>query len=217
VPLVALAIVAGGYAWIAVLSSLNSTAQMVLPDWVRSRGLSLYLLVFFGGQSIGALVWGIVVQKSDTRVALVCVAGGLIATLLVARRYPLRATHALDLRAADAYPEPVLAMDPHPTHGPVLVTIEYRVPAERAEAFRDAMQRVGRTRRRSGGTRWGLFQDAADPERFVEAYLVATWEEHMRQHTERVTRADRASEERARELLADGTEPRVEHLLFAYD
>jgi hypothetical protein len=75
---------------------------------------------------------------------------------------------------------------------------------------------VGRARRRSGGERWGLFQDGADPERFVEAYLVGTWEEHLRQHQERTTQTDRLFEERALELVAEGTEPRVEHLLWAY-
>jgi MFS family permease len=216
VPAVIAALVAGGYAWIAVLSSLNSTAQAVLPDWVRSRGLSLYLLVFFGGQALGSLVWGLVVQRSDTRVALSCVAAGLLLSLLIGRRYPLRPTRRLDLRPAQHWAEPELVLEPDPGHGPVLVTVEYRVPPERAGAFREAMQPVGRARRRSGGTRWGLFQDGADPERFLEVYLVATWEEHLRQHQERITHTDRMFEERARELLAEGTEPRVEHLFFAY-
>ena len=109
-----------------------------------------------------------------------------------------------------------MAIEPDPAHGPVLVTVEYRVPAERADAFREAMQPVGRARRRSGGERWGLFQDGADPERFVEVYVVATWEEHLRQHQERVTHTDRLFEERARALVAEGTEPKVEHLLWAY-
>ena len=217
VPVVAAALVGAGYAWIAVLSSLNSTAQAVLPDWVRSRGLSLYLLVFFGGQALGALLWGVVVQQSDTRVALTCVAGGLLLSLAIGRRFPLRGTRMLDLRPAEAYPEPVLAIEPDPGHGPVLVTIEYRVPPERADEFREAMQPVGRSRRRSGGTRWGLFQDGADPERFVEVYVVPTWEEHQRQHQERVTLSDRAFEGRAHALLTEGSEPRVDHLFFAYD
>jgi hypothetical protein len=50
----------------------------------------------------------------------------------------------------------------------------------------------------------------------VEAYVVATWEEHLRQHQERVTQTDRLFEERARELVAEGTTPRTEHLLWAY-
>jgi hypothetical protein len=78
--------------------------------------------------------------------------------------------------------------------------------------FREAMQAVGRVRKRSGASRWSLFQDAADPDRFVEAFLVPSWEEHLRQH-ERVTVADRRFEERARALLADGARPKVSHLL----
>ena len=217
VPLVMLALVVGGYAWIAALSSLNSTAQAILPDWVRSRGLSLYLLVFFGGQALGSLLWGIVVQQSNTRVALTCVGVGLFASLLAGHRYALRPTRRLDLRPAQHWAEPDLAFEPDPRHGPVLVTVEYWVPLERAEEFKEAMQPVGRSRRRSGGTRWGLFQDGADPERFVEVYVVPTWEEHLRQHQERITHTDREFEERARSLLAPGTEPKVEHLFFAYD
>jgi ABC-type siderophore export system fused ATPase/permease subunit len=74
------------------------------------------------------------------------------------------------------------------------------------------MQAVGRTRRRSGATRWTLFQDAADPDHFVETFIVPSWEEHLRQH-ERITVADRRFEERAHSLLADGQAPRVTHLV----
>ena len=113
-------------------------------------------------------------------------------------------------------PEPEMVLDAGPDHGPVLVTIEYRVPPERADAFREAMQPVSRARRRSGGERWGLFQDGADPERFEELFVVATWEEHLRQTQERLTNTDRLFEDRARALVAQGTEPRVSHMLWAY-
>jgi MFS family permease len=213
---VAVALVATGYAWIAVLSSLNATAQTVLPDWVRSRGMGVYLLVFQGGQAVGALAWGLVVQQASTRLAFSIVAGGLLAGLAAARRWPLRPTASLDVRPAQHWPEPEMAVEPEPGHGPVLVTVEYRVPAERADAFREAMRPVGRSRRRSGAERWGLYQDGADPERFLEAYVVPTWEEHLRQHQERVTHTDRLFEERARELTAEGSEPKVDHMLWAY-
>jgi MFS family permease len=213
---VALALVVTGYAWIAVLSSLNATAQTVLPDWVRSRGMGLYLLVFQGGQAIGAVIWGLVVKQADTRLAFTIVAAGLVVGLVAGRRWPLRPTGSLDMRTSPHAPEPDMLIDPDPRHGPVLVTVEYRVPEERADAFREAMLPVGRARRRSGGERWGLFQDGADPERFVEVYLVATWEEHLRQDQERVTYTDRMFEERAMALVADGTEPKVQHLLWAY-
>src|SRR4051812_32879998 len=216
VAVVAVALVVTGFAWIAVLSSLNAAAQTVLPDWVRSRGMALYIIVFQGGQAVGALIWGLVVRQSDTRVAFAIVAVGLVGGLAAARRWPLRSPGGVDMRTAQPWPEPELAVDPDPAHGPVLVTVEYRVPADRADAFREAMQPGGRARRRSGGERWGLFQDGGDPERFVEVYVLATWEEHLRQAHERTTHTDRLFEERARALVAEGTEPHVEHLLWGY-
>src|SRR2546423_1015411 len=76
VPLVALALVGAGLGWIAVLSSLNATAQTVLPNWVRARGMAIYLLTFQGGQALGAFAWGLVTQRYDTRLALTVVSGG---------------------------------------------------------------------------------------------------------------------------------------------
>jgi MFS family permease len=216
VAVVAVALVVTGYAWIAVLSSLNATAQGILPDWVRSRGMALYIIVFQGGQAVGALIWGLVVKQGDVELAFTVVAAGLLLGVPASRRWRLRPPGSIDVRPSQHWPEPDLVIDPDPRHGPVLVTVEYRVPLERAEAFREAMLPVGRARRRSGGERWGLFQDGADPERFVEVYLVATWEEHLRQHQERTTHTDRLFEERARELMVEGWEPHVEHLLWAY-
>jgi MFS family permease len=217
VGVVAAALVVTGFAWIAALSSLNATAQTVLPDWVRSRGMALYIIVFQGGQAVGALIWGLVVKQGDTRVAFAVVAGGLlVGGVGAARRWPLLPPGAIDVRPVQPWAEPDMVIEPDPGHGPVLVTVEYRVPPERADDFREAMRPVGRARRRSGGERWGLFQDGADPERFVEVYVVATWEEHLRQHQERITHTDRLFEERARALVVEGTEPKVEHLLWAY-
>jgi hypothetical protein len=33
-------------------------------------------------------------------------------------------------------------------------------------------------RRRDGAYRWGVFEDTADPSRFVETFLVDSWLEH---------------------------------------
>ena len=72
------------------------------------------------------------------------------------------------------------------------------------------MRHVGRSRRRTGALRWELFRDGGDPTRFVESYLVGTWAEHVRQHENRLTGADRRFEEEALRF-ADG-EPEVAHL-----
>ena len=74
---------------------------------------------------------------------------------------------------------------------------------------------MGRGRRRTGALRWSLYQDAEDPDRFLETYVVATWGEHRRQHEERITVRDQEIEAAALELLESGTAPVISHLLHA--
>jgi transmembrane secretion effector len=132
------------------------------------------------------------------------------------RRWPLRTGKDLDLRPAQHWPDPELAIEPAAGDGPVLVTIEYRVAAPQQAAFCQAMLAIQISRRRDGASRWGLFRDAADPERFLETFVVASWAEHLRQH-ERVTVADQAVEQRALALLQPGTTPIVTHFIAAQD
>lgn len=53
----ALASALAGVSWIAVLSSLDVSAQTALPDWVRARGPSIFLTVVFDAMSGSSLVW----------------------------------------------------------------------------------------------------------------------------------------------------------------
>ena len=48
----------GGMGWICVLTSLHLSAQTALPDWVRARGLSVNLMIFFGSMATGSAIWG---------------------------------------------------------------------------------------------------------------------------------------------------------------
>jgi hypothetical protein len=43
-------------------------------------------------------------------------------------------------------------------------------------------------------SRWGLYQDGEDPRRFVEVYFVPCWQEHLRQHTDRLAGDDQELE-----------------------
>jgi hypothetical protein len=96
--------------------------------------------------------------------------------------------------------------------GPVLVTIEYLVKAEHTSDFLKTMHRYGRTRRRDGASRWGIYRDTEHPNQFVETFIVPSWAEHLRQH-ERVTQADRTLEERISKSTQK--EPAVRHLIYA--
>jgi len=200
-----------GVAWIWVLSTLNVAAQNALPDWVRGRGLSIYGLVFFGAMTIGALAWGALATWAGIPVALAVAAAGLLLAIPITRRYELSAS-AGDLMPSGHWPEPTVAVEIAGDRGPVMVTIEYRVAADKRDAFRQKLHQLSDERRRDGAYQWGVMQDAADPERFIEHFLVESWDEHQRQHA-RVTRADADLQAEIATLVAPGTAPRVTHWL----
>src|SRR5262249_45018348 len=96
--------------------------------------------------------------------------------------------------------------------GPVMIQNEFVVDAPCAREFAIAMAELGRHRRRSGVLDWWLFQDTADPTRFVETWVEATWAEHLRYH-ERVSVAQKQVEQRAQALLRKGTTLVTRHFI----
>jgi MFS family permease len=204
-----------GLAWIGVLSTLNAALQTRLPGWVRARGLAVYLLVFQGGQALAAPLWGALADGLGLTVSLLVGSGLLVAGAVTVRRWPLHGTDAIDPTPSDHWPAPPLMFEPGPADGPVLVSVAYRVDPGNRAAFTDCMAHVARSRRRTGALTWGLYQDGNDLERFIENYLVASWSEHLAQHHSRLTATDRRYEERARRLLAPGTEAEVTHAFDA--
>jgi MFS family permease len=123
----ALLLVPAGIAWLWVLMTMTGALQVFLPAWVRARGLSMYNIVFSGGQAIGALAWGLVAQW--TGLVPTFVAAAVVMTLGTASVvvWPLRDVAGLSRDLAVFMPEPELTREPHPDEGPVLVTLTYRV------------------------------------------------------------------------------------------
>jgi MFS family permease len=202
----------GGGAWIALMSSYNAAAQAAAPAWVRARALAVYLLVFQGGMATGSALWGAVAARMGIPIALIVAGVGLLLGLLVATRYRLAGGEPLDLTPSLHWPEPIVTIEPPAEHGPVLITVEYRIDPMHAVDFARAMREVRLERLRDGALRWDLFHDPADPNRYVETFLVESWVEHLRQH-ERVTQADREAETHARALHSGPTPPTVSHLV----
>jgi len=60
----------------------------------------------------------------------------------------------------------VLSGDVAADRGPVVVTVEYRVPALNQRPFLDAMTELRRQRRRDGAYQLGIYQDAAEARAF---------------------------------------------------
>ena len=100
---------------------------------------------------------------------------------------------------------------PH-DRGPVLILIEYRVvPAQRAEFLRQ-LRHLSAERRRDGAYGWGITEDAAEPEKLVEWFMVESWAEHLRQH-HRVSRADADVQQAMRAFHSGPEAPVVRHFL----
>lgn len=200
----ALLLFVAGAAWISVLTTLNATAQSVLPNWVRGRGVAIYLTIFYGGMTLGSLLWGRVAQATSIDTALWSAAALAAITGLLAARFRLPESDEV-LTPSLHWPEPAIASKFDADAGPVMVTIEYAVAMDRHLQFLEAIRPLGDVRRRDGAYEWGVMFDAEAPRRVTEWFLVASWQEHLRQHA-RVSFADKALEDRVR-ALADGKQP----------
>jgi hypothetical protein len=129
------------------------------------------------------------------------------ATLLV---WPVRDAPATGRGPAAYWEQPHLTLEPEPDVGPILVQLSYEIRESDEPAFLAAMDRVRRSRQRTGAYRWQLYRDGETSGRFVEAYLVPSWEEHLRQHNGRLTESDAVAEQEA--VAFSGSTPEVHHL-----
>ncbi len=179
-----------GMAWLSVANSLTIAAQVVMPDWVRARGMSIYQMSLMGGAAAGSMLWGQVANVFGVQNAVLTAAAMGCAVVLATRRLSVEgAGGELDFTPATAglAPEPALPVDPDA--GPVMVTVEYQIDLAQADAFAQVMQRTRRARLRQGALSWGLFRDVAQPGRYVEYFVDETWVEHLRR-LERFTAFD---------------------------
>jgi predicted MFS family arabinose efflux permease len=200
-----------GASWIAVLASINVSAQVALPDWVRGRGLSIYVTAMFGSLTLGSAIWGQVAAMLGLPAAHFLAAAGAVVAIPLTWRFKLQTGAAIDLTPSMHWPTPVLTHDVESDQGPVLVTVEYRIDPRDREPFLAALEKLGQERRRDGAYAWGVFEDAAEEGRMVETFLVESWLEHLRQH-ERVTKADMSTQEAVQRFHTAGI-PKVTHLV----
>jgi MFS family permease len=203
--------VIAGVSWIAVLSSLNVSAQVALPEWVRGRGLAMFVTTFFGAISLGSAIWGQFAGMAGLPAAHFMAAAGALAAIPLTWRWKLQTGAGIDLTPSMHWPAPIVAHDVEQDRGPVLVTVEYRIAPQDREPFLAALEKLGHERRRDGAYAWGVFEDAAVEGRMLETFLVESWLEHLRQH-ERVTNADRVLQDAVHRFHTGGT-PKVTHLI----
>ena len=191
VAILAVAMVASGFAWISVAASLGVTAQLALPAWVRGRGLAAVHMAYMGGGTFGALLWGQIATTWNLQTAFVAAAvATAVANLLLARRYPVSTLREENLTPSRHWREPEVAMPVEHDEGPVQVMVEYLIEPKNADAFVELMQASRRSHLRDGASSWALFRDPANPGRYVEQWVEESWLELLR-HRDKATESER--------------------------
>jgi len=209
----ALAVIAtfvAGVGWLFCLSTLNVASQEVLPGWVRARGLALYLTAISAGIALGSALWGKLATEASVPAAYAGGALVIVVTVALAWHWRFDRIAEVDLRPAPMAAPEARLVDDEDSGSPALVVVAYQVRPEVEDEFLRALRLVGRVRRRTGATDWSVYRDADRPHRFIETFVLATWDEHMRQHQRR-TVTDLELQQELHQFLQDGTEPTAKH------
>jgi MFS family permease len=201
-----------GLFWLLTLATLNATAQLMAPAWIRGRAMSIYTLAFAGVLPLGSIASGSVADLVGTPGSLAAFSSGAVILGLLTPRF--RIPHVDDVET----PEFSESRDPMVSHdegmfegGPVIVLNTWKIEEGRFAEFTDLMNEIRLVRLRTGAYRWRLFRNTSDPTRLTELMVVASWEEHLAQHR-RIDDAAAGLIRRARSFdIGDG--PITRHLV----
>ncbi|MBE9606893.1 MFS transporter [Acetobacteraceae bacterium H6797] len=200
-----------GASWITTASTLQASAQMAAPSWVRARAVALYNLAFFGALTAGAGLAGWIAEYAGVGQTLVGAGAAGAVVAFAVMRWKIEeqtepASASSETLPNPEAPAPEIASLLTESSGRVLETMRYSVaPTDRAQ-FLLVMAEVRRVRMRAGALSWRLYEDVAHPERWVELWVLESWTEHLRE-TARLEPEDRATLLRAAKLGgAEGVE-----------
>ena len=177
-----LAMFLAGLFWLLTLATLNATAQLMSPSWIRGRAMSIYTLAFAGVLPIGSIASGLVADYIGTPGSLLVFSAGAVALGLMAPRF--RVPHVDDVET----PEFTDAIDRGRGHeeefegGPVMVLSTWQIDESDFTEFTNVMNEVRLVRLSTGAYRWRLFRNTSDPTRLTELMILRSWEDHIAQH-----------------------------------
>ncbi len=74
-----------GFGFMLVLNNANAVLQTSLPDNLRGRVMSIYVMVFFGSQPIGSLLAGELAERAGEQLSVLVSSALLLACALIVR------------------------------------------------------------------------------------------------------------------------------------
>ena len=213
----AIGMVMFGVGWVAASAVAQSAAQLSAPAWVRSRALAIYQLAFNGAMVVGTFFWGWLGTQVGLTVALLAAAGAGLVLAVVARGFDLdRQPAPAEASAAPVPPSPE-AVAPEldsvvrGTRGKIMESQHYTIDQANQEKFLSVMAEVRDVRGRAGATIWGLYEDVAHPDFWLEVWTVETWTDHLREAM-RLSEDDRAILARAQAFQAGDRLPQRRYI-----
>jgi predicted MFS family arabinose efflux permease len=189
-----------GAASIVALTTFFVSAQVALPQWVRGRGLAIFLTVYFGALTLGSAVWGEVATVKGVPFALWAAGAGTLVGLALTWSWKLQPSEAQDLTPSMRWRAPSFLNRVADDRGPVLAIAEYRIDPKDSAAFLAVMQDISLERRRDGAYAWHMFEDASEEGKMIETYLIHSVLE-LKYRQARGTVADEMMEEQASQFL----------------
>ena len=183
-------IMVAGAATLAITSTVMTVLQVVLPSWIRGRGVALFLLAVQGSFAVGALIWGGVAEQTSLQTALV--SAGLTMAVSAVLVLPLRLSRYMDVDTdtATLLADPPTVTSVHDDDGPILLTARWQIDPARRDDFVAAMEPVRRALKRQGALSFRLVEDVEQPGHMLESFTMATWSEYQRL-PHRATMADK--------------------------
>jgi predicted MFS family arabinose efflux permease len=200
-----------GGTWVWATVGFVVAARQVTPEWVRTRSLSLFYVVMQGPTVLGGLGFGIIDTFFPIRTTLLVSAIAFLPGILVIPRFGLPVVDRSTLQLV-ASPTLTVGEHIHPDDGPVMILVEYQLAEEDIDDFLAAMAELRIVRRRLGATRWGVFEDVAEQGKFLETFLVPSWNGYLLQRAH-YTQADTEIEERAQAFHRGPGEPKFTRLV----
>lgn len=201
-----------GACWVMEFSLFNTTIQLSTPRWVVGRVLSFYATATFGGQALGAWVWGMMAEDHGIAFSLAVSGGTMVIGALMGLIWRMPGLSMLDLSPLNRFRTPELKLDLLPRSGPIVVELEFEVASEDTTDFLKLMIDRRRIRIRDGARHWALMRDLANPDIWTETYHSPTWADYVR-HNQRRLLSDSEHFDQVRAITRNKAGPRVRRMI----
>ncbi|MDB5883951.1 MAG: arabinose transporter permease [Polaromonas sp.] len=96
------ALALSGGVWLCVVNTFTMSAQLVLSNGMRARGMAIYQMAIMGGSAVGAALWGQVATHFSIKTALLASAAMSLVVLWRSRHISVQAGAHAELKAQES-------------------------------------------------------------------------------------------------------------------